>query len=237
MEVADPLGKAELQTALGNAYLATGNADAANTAFAAALSAKPDYGRAMLGAGVCQGRRAGSAGRAGAGRKRRRQGPEARRGAAAEGRPAARAGRTRQGDRGLPRGAGRQGRLPAGVRCDRRPAGRAGQARRRGQGVGGDAEGRAQASADALPQVDARVSEEGLPGGEGGDPGRAAGGTGLPARPAAVGRDRLRVEVVCAGRGEPRQGAAAGAQRHVRAPGAGCQPTCGSGSRPRRSTR
>ncbi len=44
-----PLGKAELQTALGNAYLATGNAEAANTAFAAALSAKPDYGRAMLG--------------------------------------------------------------------------------------------------------------------------------------------------------------------------------------------
>ena len=49
VEVADPVGKAELQTALGNAYLATGNAEAANTAFAAALSAKPDYGRAMLG--------------------------------------------------------------------------------------------------------------------------------------------------------------------------------------------
>ncbi len=49
VEVADPAGRAELQTALGNAYLATGNAEAANAAFAAALAAKPDYGRAMLG--------------------------------------------------------------------------------------------------------------------------------------------------------------------------------------------
>ena len=49
LQVADAADKAQLQTALGNAYLATGNADAANTAFAAALSAKPDYGRAMLG--------------------------------------------------------------------------------------------------------------------------------------------------------------------------------------------
>ena len=173
------------------------------------------------GPGVRQGRRAGPAGRAGAGRKRRRQGPEARRGATTEGRPAARAGRARQGDRGVSRGDRRQGRLPARLRGDRRPAGRAGQARRRGQGTGGDAEGRAQASADALPQVHARLPQEGLPGGEGGDPGRAAGGAGLPARPAAVGRNRLRAEVLCAGRGEPHQGAAAGAQRHFRAPGAG----------------
>jgi len=49
VEVADPAGRAELQTALGNAYLATGNVEAANAAFAAALAAKPDYGRAMLG--------------------------------------------------------------------------------------------------------------------------------------------------------------------------------------------
>ncbi len=49
VQVTDAQGKAELQTVLGNAYLATGNAEAANTAFAAALAARPDYGRAMLG--------------------------------------------------------------------------------------------------------------------------------------------------------------------------------------------
>ena len=162
LQVADAAGKAELQTALGNAYLATGNAEAANTAFAAALSAKPDYGRAMLGQAYAKAGATGSPWCTGTGRERRGQGPETGRGTAAEGRPAARAGRTGQGDRGLPRGAGDQGQLPAGTHVHRRSTRGRGQARRCSQGLGSDAKGRTQTSADALPQGDARVSEEGL---------------------------------------------------------------------------
>ncbi|MBK7793959.1 MAG: PEP-CTERM system TPR-repeat protein PrsT [Betaproteobacteria bacterium] len=49
VQIPDPQGKAELQTSLGQAYLVTGNAEAATVAFAAALAAKPDFGRALLG--------------------------------------------------------------------------------------------------------------------------------------------------------------------------------------------
>ena len=47
--VAAPPGKAELQAALGQAYLGMGNIDAARDRFAAALKAQPDYPQALLG--------------------------------------------------------------------------------------------------------------------------------------------------------------------------------------------
>ena len=49
LTIADAGAKAALQTALGQAYLATGNVGAATTAYAAAVAANPDYGRAILG--------------------------------------------------------------------------------------------------------------------------------------------------------------------------------------------
>jgi cellulose synthase operon protein C len=49
-EIAKPEGKAELQAALGRAYLGVGDAKAAEKAFASALAAQPSYAPAQLGA-------------------------------------------------------------------------------------------------------------------------------------------------------------------------------------------
>ena len=49
VEAASPQSKAELQTALGQAYLATGKLDVARDRFAAALAALPGYPPAQLG--------------------------------------------------------------------------------------------------------------------------------------------------------------------------------------------
>ena len=47
--IGSPQGTAELQSALGQAYFATGNAAAGKAAFEAALAAQPDYPPAILG--------------------------------------------------------------------------------------------------------------------------------------------------------------------------------------------
>ena len=160
--ISSPQGTAELQSALGQAYFATGNAAAGKAAFEAALAAQPDYPPAILG--VARQKAAGGD----------VPGALASIDAALAKSPKFAEGWVFKGDlamaQGQPDGALAAYRKAVELRPDfacrtfhtRDAAGRSGQGRRGRRAAGGDEKNRACSSADAVPAGRAGLPTEGL---------------------------------------------------------------------------